>query len=242
MPQFLIHPDDIKENHATLRGEEVKHLVKVLRYKIGDMLWVSDGEILYLTRIESLTSKEVILKLLESHKPILPAPSPALAIALLKHDHLEWVIQKGVELGTSEFYLFISERTIPHYREGATPKKLARFEKIALEAAKQSGMVAIPKIHPPLSLQALTQEFKKFSAVVLAWEQESDSNFHSVFETLDPTRLLTLIGPEGGFSAREVAAAEKEGAKKVGLGRQILRAETAAIALLTLCQYELGNI
>ncbi len=242
MPQFLIDPKAIRESHATLNAQETKHLTKVLRYKKGDTLWVTDGESRYLAAIESIGHQEALLRLLEKEKPILKATGPVLGIALLKHDHLEWVLQKGVELGVEDFFLFTSERTVPRYADQTTPKKIARFEKIALEAAKQSGFVAIPKIHPPKNFSEITSHFKNFTAVLLAWEQEREGSFHSVFETIDPQRMMVLIGPEGGFTPHEVFQAEKGGAKKISLGRQILRSETAAIAALTLCQYELGNI
>lgn len=242
MTQFFIDPKTIQENLVFLKPNESKHLTKVLRYKKGDTLWVTDGEVRYLAVLETLGPKETVLKLLRKEQPILKAPAPTLGIALLKHDSLEWVFQKGVELGVEDFFLFVSERTIPHYRETATPKKMVRFEKIAKESAKQSGLVSVPKIHPPLSFTDLTEKFKNFSAVVLAWEQEQESFFYSVFQTIDPSRLLILIGPEGGFSSQEAAMAEHAGAKKISLGQRILRSETAAITLLALCQYELGNI
>lgn len=242
MPQFFIDPKAVQGNRVHLKPNESKHLTKVLRYKKGESLWVTDGEIRYLATIEEIAHKKVVLKLLEKEKPILKAPAPALGIALLKHDHLEWVLEKGVELGVNDFFLFASERTIPRFADQTTPKKMERFEKIALESAKQSGLVGIPKIHPLKPFVELTTLFKNFSAVLLAWEEERERSFHSAMETIDPSRLLILIGPEGGFSPHEVSQAEKGGAKKVSLGRQILRSETAAVVTLALCQYELGNI
>jgi len=242
MPQFLIDPTKIKDNKTSLTGNEAKHLVKVLRHKRGDHIWVSDGTHQHHAIIESVGSKEVELILLNSRLLSKKAPSPILGIALLKHDHLEMVLQKSVELGIREFFLFISKRTIPHYHESATPKKLARFEKIALEAAKQSGMITIPKIHPVVTWDLLMKRLPEFSAVILAWEEEEEGSFNAVFQNLDTSRLVVLIGPEGGLTKEEVEQAKKAGAKIVSLGRQILRSETAAIATLTLCQYELGNI
>ncbi len=242
MPQFLIDPSQIKDSTAIITGEEAKHLVKVLRHKVGDLIHLTDGKYRYDAAIESIRGKEVLFKLLEKHLLSPAAPSPILGMALLKHDHLERVIQKGVELGVAHFFLFTSERTIPHYDEATTPKKMGRFEKIGKEAAKQSGMITIPKIHPPLPWEQFVKKFREFSGVLLAWEEEKESQFHAVFQTLDPSKLLLIIGPEGGFTPEEVRSAGKEGAKIVSLGRQILRSETAAITLLALSQYELGNI
>ena len=242
MPQFLIDPNQIDGNKATLSGDEAKHLVKVLRHKKGDRIWLSDGEHRYQAVIETIDPKEVVVKLLGSRTVKETNPSPILGIALLKHDHLELVIQKGVELGIGEFVLFTSERTIPHYHEAATPKKMERFAKIATEAAKQSGMLHHPKVHLPIFWASLVKKFDQFSGVLLAWEEEEESSFKTIFKTLDATRLLVIIGPEGGLASHEVAHAQKAGAKIISLGCQILRSETAAITTLTLCQYELGNI
>lgn len=243
MPQFLIDPTQIQGENIVLTGNEAKHLVKVLRHKVGDTLFLSDGNNQYKAKITDIGFKEATLKILEKHPFVQKAKPPTLAISLLKHDHFELVLQKGVELGVVEFLPFISERTIPHYHESATPKKLERFQKIALEAAKQSGSIAIPKVHALLTWQSLLQNLKDFSDTLLFWEEEEESHsFHSIFKGINPSQLLLIVGPEGGFTELEVRQAEKAGAKRARLGKQILRSETAALATITLCQYELGNI
>lgn len=241
MPQFLIDPKTIRGSTASIVGSEAKHLIRVLRYRAGDSLWVSDGAHRYRALIENIGSKEVSLKLIEAIPLALAAPSPVLGVALLKPDILKWVLQKGVELGVGEFILFSTQRTIPRLSEQSA-NKLARFEKIALEAAKQSGMISVPKIHPPLSFDHLVKRFSEFSVVLLFWEEEKESSFQTVFQTIDPSRMLILIGPEGGWTNEEIDQAKKAGAKTAGLGQQILRSETAALAALSLCQYELGNL
>lgn len=242
MPQFLIDPKKIAGSQTLLEGAEAKHLTRVLRHQVGDRVWVSDGEHRWRAIIEKVSGKEVALKLLEKIPLRKAAPSPVLGLALLKHDHLEEVLQKGVELGVGEFFLIQTVRTIPHFDREAAAKKMERFRKVALEAAKQSGLVAIPKIHPPVLFEALTPQFQNFSAVILAWEEENVASFHSVFSGVDPSRLLILIGPEGGWTLAEVKAAEAAGAKTASLGQQILRSETAAMVTMALCQYELGNL
>lgn len=242
MPQFLIDPKKLEGSQTILGGAEAKHLTRVLRYQVGDRIWVSDGEHRWRAVIEKTSGREVALKLLEKMPLKKTAPSPVLGLALLKHDHLEEVLQKGVELGVGEFFLIQTERTIPHFDRSAAAKKMERFQKIASEAAKQSGMVGVTQIHPPILFEDLVKEFRNFSAVILAWEEENVTSFHSVFSGVDPSRLLILIGPEGGWTAAEVSKAEAAGAKTASLGQQILRSETAAVVTLTLCQYELGNL
>lgn len=242
MPQFLIDPKKITGSQTIVSGAEAKHLTRVLRHRPGDRIWVSDGEHRWRALIEKTSGKEVVLKLLEKIPLRKTAPAPVLGQALLKHDHLEEVLQKGVELGVGEFFLIQTERTIPHFDCPAAAKKLERFQKIAAEAAKQSGLVEVPKIHPPILFEALVGEFKNFSAVILAWEEENAALFHPVFSGVDPSRLLLLIGPEGGWTPDEVGKAAAAGAKTASLGRQILRSETAAVVTIALCQYEMGNL
>lgn len=242
MPQFLVNSTDIRDNFATLQGEEAKHLAKVLRHKIGDVIWITDRKKRFRAQITSIFPKEVILKLIEE---IIPRPKkkpPTLACALLKKDHLEWVIQKGVELGVENFILFSSERTVPQYESADTPKKLERFQKIADVAAKQSMFLGSPKIQVPTSLTTLIKNFAVYSAVLFPWESETEQHFKIAFQKLNTENILICIGPEGGFSEAEAHFAKTSGAHLVTLGDQILKSETAAITAIGLCQYELGNL
>lgn len=241
MPQFLIDPTQIQKDRAVMEGDEAKHLVKVLRHQVGDSIWVTDGKQRYHATIQTIQKEKVTLTLLTSSPLPTFAKAPALGIALLKLDHLEWVLQKGVELGIQEFFPIITERTISRLDPQKGAEKQKRFQKILLAAAKQCGMVAIPKIEPPIPLKALLPKFSQFSSVLLAWEGENTS-FHDVFKTIDPSKVLILIGPEGGWSKAEVDLMQRKDVQLVSLGKQILRSETAALVALTLSQYELGNI
>ena len=236
-----------------ITGKEAKHLVRVLRYKEGDRLMVSDGQKRYRVQIEKMDREAVTVLVLETIQPTKLSPAPALGVALLKHDRLEWMIQKAVELGVSEFYLLITERTIPQYQEATSVKKMARFQKIAEEAAKQSGMIQHPKIYPvikwgdllnttPSPLPSPTRGEGSHRSILIGWEQSPPHTFQKTWKELDPSHLLILIGPEGGLSENEVAQALAKGAKTFGLGDQILRSETAALAVVTLCQNALGNM
>lgn len=242
MPQFTIESKNMKNQNALITGEDFKHLVKVLRRKVGDKVRITDGTKRYQAEITDIGSKEAALRILEELPLRQPQNSPALGVALLKHNHLETVIQKGVELGCNTFYLFTTERTVPRHKEGVTPKKMERFQKIAAAAAKQCGVIREPVIHSPVSWKETVQTFSKFSSVFLAWEGSCTSDFRKIFTSAKKENCLLIIGPEGGWSEEEIRLAENGGAQRVGLGDIILRAETAAIVLLTLAQYELGNL
>lgn len=234
MPQFLVDRSNIKNSMAIVTGPDAKHITKVLRLKKGDWLFVTDGEgSRWRGEIIELAGSNVHIKLLEpiaSNK----ASSITLAQALTKHDKFEWIIQKAVELGITKIIPFSSERTIKKYDQA----KLERWQKIAVEAAKQCGTSVKPMIGRNMEFSNLVSDFANHGSVVLFYEGEK---INTVSE-MPPLRnnILIIIGPEGGFSADEIGEAKKAGASTVSLGPLILRVETAAIAGVTLIQNKLG--
>lgn len=242
MPQFRVDPKTIRDHRALLTGSEAKHLVRVLRYKAGDTLRVTDGEKRYKALIESADSRAVVLNLVETLPARAPENTPALAVALLKQDRLEGVVQKGVELGCSRFLVFPAARSIPRYTAEQRRKKIGRLEAIGLEAAKQCGLPAPPQVEMLESWDGLLRRGKEFSDRLLAYEGEPLLSFHAAFEGADSRSLLLIVGPEGGFTDGEIGQAQAAGFRLLSLGNLILRSETAALLLLGLAQYELGNL
>ncbi len=176
-----------------------------------------------------------------------PAVEPALRLtlyqALLKGEKLEWVLQKGTELGVARFVPMVTERTV-RAGHGATPspERLERWRRIVVEAAEQCGRVLIPAVCPPVPFAAA---LRRSGRAILCWEGERVQPFaRALAEALRaggaeaaPTaspELGLFIGPEGGFTAGEVEAARAAGVLPASLGPRVLRAETAAIAAATL--------
>ena len=149
---------------------------------------------------------------------------------------MEWVLQKGTEVGVSVFQPFISERTL--IQSPALPaKKVDRWERIIQEAAEQARRSRLPELKPPLSFSECLQEAGAENPLnLVAWEA-ADSTDQTLEEALDgyqAGKLGLFVGPEGGFSKEEVALAVSFGCRIVSLGRRILRMETAAIIFPTL--------
>jgi 16S rRNA (uracil1498-N3)-methyltransferase len=244
MPQFTIPSLLFDSDNATITDrDDIKHISKVLRLKEGDWLILSDG---------AGTSAKATISKISSHEIVLHFTSPpsevdarlhhppVLAQAMVKHDKMEWIIQKSIELGCHKIVPFTCERCIPKYQlKGGQSLKVDRWQKIADGAAKQCGLPFKPEITHPLSWGALIESFKNYDHAVLFWEGESGATF-SQFPS-ETNRSLLIIGPEGGFCSEEVERAQKAGAMTLGLGPYILRTETAAITALTLAQFKRGH-
>jgi 16S rRNA (uracil1498-N3)-methyltransferase len=237
MPQFLIKKSDIHGDEARIIGSDARHIATVLRLKAGDWIRLTDGEGgLYRAVITASSPKLVSVKL----KPLVNSTGGVgrivLAQALTKHDKFEWVIQKSVELGCQRIIPFVSDRVVPRF--AASDSRLVRFGKIAEQAAKQCGAAVMPQISDITDFAGLLKDFGRYSCVVFFWEGEEKKGLRDI--EMGKGDVLVVIGPEGGFSEKEVALAREKGATIANLGPLILRTETAAIAAVTLVQYKLG--
>jgi 16S rRNA (uracil1498-N3)-methyltransferase len=248
MPQFFTDEKIEKGAEVDIRGAEAHHILNVLRLKKGDWLVLSDGlSRSFRAHIMATRAKGLIARIEEEITRTAPRTPPVLAIAFIKPERLEWAVQKCVELGCSRFMPFVSERTVLKIPEERTAKKIGRFERIALAAAKQSGLPIIPTIEAPISFATLCQDIPHFSPAILLYEGERTRDLHDIWKkqalaTSASTSPLIIIGPEGGFTSQEVEQALASGATTASLGSQILRVETAAIATMAICQFELGNM
>jgi 16S rRNA (uracil1498-N3)-methyltransferase len=204
--------------------EEGRHLVEVLRAGVGDRFTVFDESREALAEVVDL-GPPVRYRILEERRPEREVGvEVVLYVALLKGDKLSEVVRAATELGATRIQPLITRHSVPkEMGEG----KLRRLKAIAKEAAKQSGRLRVPEVLPPIPLKAVPQVEQGLVAHVGARAL--------VREVLDLNRNLSLaVGPEGGFAEEEVALLKERGFAPVSLGRRILRAETAALALLAL--------
>jgi 16S rRNA (uracil1498-N3)-methyltransferase len=153
------------------------------------------------------------------------------AQAVPKAARMDFVVEKGTELGAAAFLPFYSERSVGR-RVG--PEKLARWRRIARSASQQSGRREVPEIHEPLDFEALVERFGEYDTVFFAWELAAPEPLHDRLRALLPQagRVLIVVGPEGGFAHAEAEAATSRGAHVLWLGSRILRTDTAAVVLL----------
>ncbi|TCS83741.1 16S rRNA (uracil(1498)-N(3))-methyltransferase [Tepidibacillus fermentans] len=231
MQRYFVHKDQFLDDQVFIKGDDVKHISKVLRLKQGDMIICSNGEGLdVLGKIKKIERDQVICNIEEVIQENNESPFEViLAQGLPKGDKMDWIIQKGTEIGVTSFLPFTSERTIVQLDENKEQKRLERWRKIAKEAAEQAHRSAIPKIHPVLTWEGLLDLIQK-EFTLIAYEQENTITlYQALSKNSEQKRLLLVIGPEGGFSTHEVQEAIKRGAISISLGKRILRTETAGL-------------
>jgi len=221
------------QGQITIRGPQARQICSVLRLQVGDTIAALDGSgCCHIARIGSVTKAEVIAEITDT-RPVETeaAVKLTLAQALAKGNKVELVVQKATELGISEMVMFTSERTIVRPDGDRIEARLARWRSIAREAAEQSGRAVIPQLGGPVGFTELLAQIPGFDLALLAFENENSLLLgEAVANAKAGDRILLIVGPEGGFSEKEVSEAVTADAVSVSLGARILRTETAAIA------------
>ena len=238
MRRFFAEKLDISGGEAVLCGDEARHIKNVLRYKTGDeVLLIDGGGAETLAEIVSLGDNEVRLALKESRAcPADPEVRVTLFQCLPKQGKMELIIQKCVELGVSEIVPAASKRCV--VKLDGKDNKLARWNKVSAEAAKQCGRATVPAVKAPISLDKA--DLSGFALVLIPYENEGETTLKSVLRGREaPASIAVIIGPEGGFEPAEVEDILNKGGVAVSLGRRILRTETAGMAAVAQIMYEL---
>lgn len=241
MRRFYIDPARISGSAAVLTGPDAVHVRKVLRLKKGDMVAFFDGSgFEYHGRIESFSPGKVEILLCGKHKGRAESfVKIDVAQAMLKGGKMDKLVRFATELGANRWFPFSAGRSVP--RPVDLTKRIRRWEKIAIEAAKQCGRVRIPEIGSCLSIEDLIGISTEYDKKIVFWEH-ANALLSGFVEKEIPQTLLVVIGPEGGFKDSEVDAFVHAGFIAAGLGPRILRADTAAIAACALVQYIWGDM
>ena len=227
--RFLV--EHIHDNAAELRGEDARHLSRVLRASPGQRFEISDGASVYLAEIVTVERDRVVFRTVET----LDAPPPLMRLilcqALIKFDRLEWLVEKATELGATAIVPVETARSEKGLAEAAR-KRVDRWRRIAFEASQQARRLSPPEIDGPNSLDvtlALGADYRYFLD-----EKPGAPPLHTLLpphvSCSSADRVLVLSGPEGGWTDAERSAAISAGWAPASLGPSILRAETAAIS------------
>ncbi len=247
MRRFFVDPENIMGQTADITGTEARHISTILRLSPGTTVTLFDGSgSYYEARLTKISPSRVAAKIVS----IIPYIDSAeeyrtalhLGIGLLKGKKMDFIIQKLTELGIENMLPFRSKFCAAHEPSAG---KLLRWKKIALEACKQCNRPVPPALQEVTDFNDLVSFSKRetYDLKLIFWEEEVQKNLRQALESLGQKKsVLALIGPEGGFSAGEVADAVGAGFQPVTVGSRILRAETAAIASASILQYELGNL
>ena len=244
MPKFFVSDESINNNVVTITGENAHHISRSLRMAPGEEITVSDEKgMQYDCVLESFTDTCVYARIIKSYQSTSELPVRVhLYQALPKGEKLDLIIQKSVECGVYDITTFESERCIVKVKGDSEDRKLDRRNKIALEAAKQSGRGIVPHVNRTVSYREMLEIAGKHDAVFFCYEGDGTEPFGHRLKKLKAERTITdmaiIIGSEGGFSDVEATAAAEHGFIMTGLGKRILRTETAPLVALACVVYE----
>jgi len=264
-PRFFIDPSQISGSRINVTDEDVRHIASVLRMKLGDSLLLCDGQgAEYQVAIARMSKTAIVTDIVSRTQREIRVPRVTLCQGLPKSDKMDWIVQKATELGVASIVPLVTERTIVKIKD--EEKRISRWQKIAREAAMQSNRADIPAIetirsfrdfifslnpallplnpvpctpNPALlSLNPVSLPPELQTLLLLPWEDASAPIKDVLKQNTGAAHIIVLIGPEGGFSSVEAVSAKEKGFHLVSLVPNILRTETAAIAVLSMIGYE----
>jgi len=222
-----------------MEGEAAHHLGRVLRAQAGQLYELSDGERVWLGRIASVGRGRVQFALVEELPAFHPSVDVTLLLAVVKFDAFEWALEKATELGVNTIVPLAAGRSEKALLAAAA-KRAERWKKILLEASQQSRRVRVPVLGEVVKPENTLASCKDGLRVMLS-ERATASSLRMVLKGQEATKVTIAIGPEGGWTDAEFAAAHGCGFLEAALGRLILRTETAVIAALASLNYALGD-
>lgn len=245
--RFFAPPGSFSRDSVHLDADEARYLREVLRLKTGDQVFVFNGEGKeFQCTIEEARRDSSLLKVVSEIAPARPE-SPlrlTLAVALLKGEKFDLVVQKATELGVSAITPVTTKLADIRLRDQSDAgKRVVRWQRIALEAAKQSGRAVVPEVNAPLEFMECISTTPASSTRFLFSERDGGQLLPAIESEVTPVAAVTaLVGSEGGWTHEELNAGRDAGWKIITLGGRTLRAETAAIAVTTLLQHHFGDL
>ncbi|NLG27249.1 MAG: 16S rRNA (uracil(1498)-N(3))-methyltransferase [Chloroflexi bacterium] len=241
MPRFFVSPELLSSDSVDLTGPLAHQISHVLRLSPGDAITLlDDSGWEYQATLATVSGKQASARITGRTQPATePRVRVSLFQALVTEQKLDWVLQKGTELGVAAFCPIVTERSLP---ARAGEAKLPRWRRIVTEAAEQSGRTRLPSVAAPRILSDCLPPPTGVLALLGAVGVEA-TPLPRVLAALaaPPAEVWLLIGPEGGFTAEEVALAREAGVQPIAVGPRILRTETAGLAAAAALMYALGE-
>ena len=249
MHKFFTPKELINGDVAKIIGDDVKHIYKVLRISEGEKVTLNNCEgIEYLGKVISVSKQEVLIEILEKLEDNNESDIKIyLFQGLPKSQKMDLIVQKGTELGITEFIPTITHRVDVKLK--GEFKKLDRLNRIALEAAKQSKRSIIPKVSEPIEFKEVLEKIDSLDLLIVPYENANNFGIKTLINELRKDNATNTIksvgifvGPEGGIEEEEIERLKDKGAYIVTLGKRILRTETAGFVATSLIQYELSDL
>ncbi|MEM7008365.1 MAG: 16S rRNA (uracil(1498)-N(3))-methyltransferase [Thermodesulfobacteriota bacterium] len=240
MPRFSITKDNIQNNVAVISGDDYKHIVKVLRLKVGDSITLFDTTSTeYYANIQEITKREIFLQIKESKQIFTESPIRiTLLQGLPKADKMDYIIEKATELGAYKIVPVITERS-----QFTKIDRKKRWDRISLEASKQCGRTNPTIIENTLNFKDAVNIYNKEElAVILQVNSEVLAKDYIKNSLQVPQNIVLFVGPEGGFTDNEVLLGKQMGFISLGLGPRVLRTETVSVSVLSILQFHYGDM
>lgn len=243
MQQYFIN-ENVEMKSYILSKEDSFHIVKVMRKQNGDKIFIAfANKERYICNIVDNNIDGVVIEPVEKVETTTELNAHiTIAIPPLKNDKFEYLIQKATELGVSEIVIFNSERNVAKIKEDKVEAKIKRWEKIVKEASEQSKRAIIPTITYCKNIKSVIENYDSFNYKVIAYENEaqndSNDNLKQLLNNdLQQKSIIAIFGSEGGLALKEVEQFNANNYASVGLGKRILRAETAPLYLVSCLAY-----
>jgi 16S rRNA (uracil1498-N3)-methyltransferase len=230
--------DQFTGHRAVIEGETAHHLGRVLRAQLGQLYELSDGQRVWLARIASVGRDRVEFAFVEDIPAHQPAVDVTLILSVVKFDSFEWAIEKATELGVTTIIPLAAARSEKALLSAAS-KRAQRWQKLLVEAAQQSRRVRAPSLQPMLLSDDAFSDERPGLRLLLS-ERADAPALRLVLSDAAQKAATLAIGPEGGWTNRELEVARRAGFQEASLGKLILRTETAVIAALASIQFALG--
>lgn len=246
MDRFFVEKNNInlENNTCIIDGEDVKHISKVLRCKIGEELEVCDKDNNeYICEITNIDKTQVELDILE-RRDIKRESDLKIKLyqGLPKGPKMEMILQKLTEVGVDEIILVQTKRSVVKVDDKKEDKKFERWERIIYEAAKQSKRGKIPTLRGVLSFKEALADMKENDFNIVPYENERTKSIKQAIKGVSINNIGIFVGPEGGFEESEIQAIEEINGQSVSLGPRILRTETASLVASSIVLYELSDL
>ncbi|CEJ72658.1 methyltransferase [[Clostridium] sordellii] len=246
MDRFFVEKKNVnlENNTCIIEGEDVKHISKVLRCRVGEELEICDNDNNeYICEITSIDKSEVQLNIMDK-VDIKRESDLKIKVyqGLPKGPKMEMILQKLTEVGVDEIILVQTKRTVVKVEDKKEDKKIERWERIIYEAAKQSKRGKIPKLRGILSFKEALSDMSNNDLNIAPYENERTKSIKQAIKGQDINNIGIFVGPEGGFEDTEIKDIEDIGGQSVSLGPRILRTETASLVASSIVLYELSDL
>ncbi len=245
MKRFFVEHSEIIKEFPVIEGQDAHHIAKVFRLKPKDHIVIVDGGGMeYEAEIISSSKNQVTVSVVKKYATVAESPVYiTVGQGYLKDKKMDMLIRHLTEIGIAKWIPVVSEYSVPQPDVRKMDSRIQRWEVIAKEAVKQCRRTRVPEIVSPVSFQHAIEESSGFDLKIIFYENETAPMGQTLLPSdPKPSQLFVLLGPEGGFSNKEIELAKSAGFISASLGPRILRAETASISACTLIQHLFGDM